>query len=134
VSDNLDFDVAELVHKCYQRVVERHGIIKGAGISAIDYHEVVAEVVAEVGVMWDRQLRKNRKMLKRNAESIAKLAAAHGAVPSVPVIEKGYRDLNMTEDVVGFVRKQQVPKVNGSHRGDGVASAAPPVWHPEAGE
>lgn len=126
---------AELVERCYRRLLERKGITKGAGGAAIGYQELTAEVVAEIGVMWRDQLRRNEKALKRNGRKIAALAAAHGAaaVSSVPQVGKRVVDLDLQRFGIGLVDRQQAPKPsNGHHRGDGLESAPVPPWHPES--
>ena len=128
---------AELVERCYRRLLERKGVTKGAGSMAVDYHELTAEVVAEVGVMWDRQLKKNLKALKRNGRRLAGLAASYGAVAGPGVrgvadIQQGMVDLDLHRFGVGLVDRQKAPKTaNGHHRGDGRESASAPSWHPE---
>lgn len=129
-----DESAEELVERCYRRLLERKGVTKGAGGTAIDYLELTAEVVAEIGVMWDRQLKRNHKALKANGRKIAALAAAHGVVRPVPEIQRGLVDLDLERFGVGLVDRQKAPKTANGHgagHGDAPPPDGPPSWHPE---
>jgi hypothetical protein len=113
-----------------QRVMARRGITKGAGTMAVDYHEVTAEVVAEIGVMWRKQLKRNEKALRANGRRIAELAAAH-QVPGTVDIERGLVNMDLQRFGVGLVDRQAPKRTNGHHHTDGVSPVPPPSWHPD---
>lgn len=73
---------------------------------AVDTYELMTEVVAEIGVMWDRTLRVNRKLLKANGKKIAALAEQH-AVAAAPLVPgRGLIDLDLERHGVTLANRK----------------------------
>jgi hypothetical protein len=151
--------VEKLAGKIAARMLAASGVQKSAGGMASVMPVAVAEAMRIVAVekaqkrtrlQVEQALQITRREVEEHARHLGELLDAHGArvdawaeahrvtagpVPGASqVVERGWRQFDPQEDVVGrLVPKQSAPQMNGhGSYGVGVAPVPPPQWHPEA--
>ena len=109
-----------IIAKAYDRVLARY---RDAGAEVPPFAQLVSEVLAEVGVELDRQLRKAAKHLKA-AGALSAVIRQSPALRAVAA-ERRVTDLDLAALVAG---DRVQPK---SMNGHGFRAGGPPPGHPE---